>query len=186
MRATDSKGFSSTTSFTVTVIRQDLPAVISSIGDRSTLAGVAVAPIKFTVWDPQWNATTNNQVEIRVTPGQPDLISSVHWTQTVDLTGPRPGTNLFTLYIQPAGVAVGKTKITIDVKGLVPTSTFFQLDIQQNLAWGNPKPIVIPLGLPVEGLATPYPSTIDLPNDGRTKVGGRVSKISGSGRRFQT
>lgn len=178
--ATDGGGNSSSTSFKVKVNWQALPAVISSIPDQSTLAGVAVAPITFTIWDPQWNAATNNTVDIKVTPGSPELISTITYDRTVDtFVGPnyKTGTNTFTLYIQPSGVSVGKTKISVDTKGLVPTSTSFMLEIKQNLAWGNPKPIVIPLGLPVDGLGVPYPSTFDLPNDGRGKVGGVVNKV---------
>lgn len=178
--ATDVDGNTDTSTFDVKVIRRDLPPVISAVGDVSTPAATEVGPIEFTVWDPQWNATSNNEVAVDVTAANPALVNRIRVERVgVSQSGPRPGTNTFRLWILPAGVETGTTKITISAQGRPLKSTReFTLTITPALAFGNPKPIVIPVGFPVDELADPYPSVITVPAPGQNKVGGLVNKVT--------
>ncbi len=158
---------SSTQAFKFTVNHVNQAPVISQIASQTGVAGVPMAPVAFGVWDAD---SPNSSIQVI---GQSTVQSVIPNSNIqVNYLG---GTN-YSLSLTPAGVATGETAITIvatDGNNNKATQQF-TVTVNSQLAFANGDgSITIPVGLPVQGTSTPYPSTNIV-----SGVNGQVSKAS--------
>lgn len=168
--ARDNLGNLSTTSFALTVRRVDLPPVVSSIANVTVPAAQLVGPLPFTAWTPQ--ADRNAVLKVDVSSDNPGLFPAGSITvsgPTVQAVtadpGPRSfmgGTNTFSISLQPAGIQIGTANINVTVSDNFgqKTTIAFRVTVTPSLVYAYEKPITIPLGLPIEGEAIPYPANV--------------------------
>ncbi|MGE4180666.1 MAG: proprotein convertase P-domain-containing protein [Limisphaerales bacterium] len=145
--------------FTVTVNSQNDDPFITDVDDITIFSGTASAPVAFTYGDPE-------------TP-QKDLIFTVSSSNTALI----PTNNVFIvggfLQVAPVGNMSGSSLVTLTVAdpGGATASTSFTVTVRPAL---NPQfANSTGINIPVQGKATPYPSTIDV-----SRVGGAVSRVT--------
>lgn len=167
--ATDDRNNSSTANFKLIVEQRNLPPLISTIPAQSTTAGKPIGPIPFTVWDPQ-GANGPDGLKVDVSASDATLIGSIV-VQHIGYDG--GNTNNYSIMIQPAGVLIGTTRITVVVTDSVglKSSTAFDLTIQWSPVFAGPA-IDIPEGYPLDAAGMPYPSLVRVKG-----LGGFVSKV---------
>lgn len=169
--ARDNLGNAATNTFPLTVRRVDLPPVVSSIADVSVPAAQLIGPIEFLAWTPQLDRNPITKAE--VTSDNPGLFpsGSIIVTGPTVLTPVTPvgdarhfigGTNQFFMTLQPAGIQTGTANVVVTVTDNFgqKANVTFKVTVTPSLVYAYEKPISIPLGLPIDGEATPYPALI--------------------------
>jgi len=170
--ATDASGVQSITNILFTVISNSQPPLIFITNTTpSTPAALPISGITFAVWDAQ----TTNQNTIVASANPSGLIQSITVTSNAIDNVHAPGTNVYSLSIQPAGVQTGVATITISViDGVGQTSkTNITLTITPNTAFASTGSLSLGPGYPETGEGSPYPWAIPV-----FGVGGLVSEVS--------
>lgn len=160
--ATDNLGNTATKTFNLNVKRVDLPPVVSTIPNQTVPATTLVGPLTFTAWTPQFDKNPNTKID--VTSDNPTLIPSGNIYYSGPVVDPVTSINTFTLSLQPAGIQTGTAKIYVTVTDnyAQKTTISFTVTVEKSLVFAYEKPISIPLGLPIEGEATPYAAPIEV------------------------
>jgi hypothetical protein len=149
--------------FQFRVTFEQLPPVLDDIPNVFTERGVPSTNVTLRVWDPQGS----NVTVAAVSSSDPNLVPLTNITVT--LIGPDgppflgSQTNTYRMIFTPNGVEQGSTRITIGaVAGTKSTQKSFTANVGGNIAFAFTGAIGIPLGLPVDGTAEPYPAQINV------------------------